>query len=107
MNVLFLTTLTNLKACNSPYMKHYFKRFFVLHSSEVIFSFLFKKSRQEAIEIDMDFFIPLGIRRVTHWIISSMLHISVIYINELFEIFLKLSMRTVQVYLIIGTTLLC
>ena len=41
MNVLFLTTLPT---CNSPYMQLYFKRFFVLHSSEVIFSFLIKTS---------------------------------------------------------------
>ena len=56
MNVIFLTTLPTLKACNSPYMHCYFKRFFVLHSSEVIFSFLIKKSRQKAIEIETVFF---------------------------------------------------
>ena len=78
MNVLFLTTLPTLKACNSPYMQYYFKRFFVLHSSEVIFSFLIKKSRQKAIEIETAFFIPLGMPRVSHWIISFMLHISAI-----------------------------
>ena len=49
-----------LKACNSPYMQHYFKRFFVLHSSEVIFSFLIKKSRQKAIEVEIASFHPLG-----------------------------------------------
>ena len=49
MSVLFLTTLSTLKACNSPYMQYYFKRVFVL---EVIFSFLIKKSRQKAIEIE-------------------------------------------------------
>ena len=58
MNVLFLITLQNLKACNSPYMQYYFKRFFVLHSSELIFSLLIKKSRQKAIEIA--FFHSLG-----------------------------------------------
>ena len=78
MNVPFLTTLSTLKACNSPYMQYYFKRFFVLHPSEVIFSFLIKKSRQKAIEIETAFFIPLGIPRVAHWIISFMLHISAI-----------------------------
>ena len=36
---VFLTTLPTLKACNSPY----FKQSFVLHSLEVIFSFLMKK----------------------------------------------------------------
>ena len=78
MNVLFLTTLPTLKACNSPYMQYYFKRFFVLHSSEVIFSFLIKKARHKAREIEIAYFIPLGIPRVAHWIISFMLHISVI-----------------------------
>ena len=112
MNVLFLTALPTLKACNSPYMQYYFKRFFVLHSLEVIVSFLIKKSRQKAIEIETAFFIPLGFPRVAHWIISFMLHISVItppqtdtYMNELIEIFLKLSMKTVQVHLIIWATL--
>ena len=66
------------KAYNSPYMQYYFKRFFVLHSSKVIFSFLIEKSKQKAIEIEIAFFIPLGIPRVAHWIISFMLHISAI-----------------------------
>ena len=74
-----LTTLTILKACNSPYIQYYLKRFFVLHSLEVIFSFLIKKSRQKAIEIEnCIFFIPLGIPRAEHWIISFVLHISVV-----------------------------
>ena len=75
INVLFLTTLPNLKACNSHYMQYYFKRFFVLHSSEVMFSFLIKKSSQEAIEA---FFHPLGNpkrRTLDH---SFMLYISAI-----------------------------
>ena len=78
MNVLFLTTLPTLKACNSPYIQYYFKLSFVLHSSEVIFSFLIKKSRQKAIEIKIAFFIPLGIPRIAHWIIPFMLHIPAI-----------------------------
>ena len=41
-------------------MRYYFKRFFVLHSLEVIFSFLIKKSRQKAIEIETAIFHPLG-----------------------------------------------
>ena len=57
---MFLTTLPTLKACNSPYVQYFFKRYFVLHSSEVIFSFLIKKSRQKAIEIETVFFHPLG-----------------------------------------------
>ena len=52
--------LPTSKACNSPFMQYYFKRFFVLHSSEVIFSFLIKKSKQKAIEIETAFFHPLG-----------------------------------------------
>ena len=57
---LFLTTLPTLKACNSPYTQYYFKQFFVLHSSEVRFSFLIKTSRQKAIETETAFFHPLG-----------------------------------------------
>ena len=60
LNVLFLTTLPTLKACNSPYMQLYFKWFFVLHSLEVICSFLLKKSKQKAIEIETEFFHSLG-----------------------------------------------
>ena len=78
MNVLFLTTLPALKACNSPYMQDYFKRFFVLRFSEVIFSFLIKMPMLKAIEIETAFFISLWIPRVTRWIIFFMLHISVI-----------------------------
>ena len=70
----------------------------------MMFSFLIKKQYNW----NLYFFITLGIPRVTHWIISFMLHISVItsltYINELLEIFLKLSTKTIQVHLIIGTT---
>ena len=58
VSVLFLTTLPTLKACNSPHMQYYFKRGF-LHCSEVIFSFLIKKSRQKAVEIEIAFFHPL------------------------------------------------
>ena len=60
MNIIFLTTLPTLKACNSPYMQYYFKRFFVLPSSEVMFSFLIKRSRQKAIEIETAFVYSLG-----------------------------------------------
>ena len=58
--VLFLTTLPTLKAGHSPYMQYYFKRFCVLHSSEVIFLCLIKKSRQKAIEMETAFCHPLG-----------------------------------------------
>ena len=37
-------------------MQYYFKRFSVLHSSEVVISFLIKKARQKAIEIETAFF---------------------------------------------------
>ena len=69
-----------LKACDSPYMQYYFKRFFVLHSSEVIFLFLIKNSRQKAIEIETEFVHFLGNpkgRTLNHFE-SFMLHISVI-----------------------------
>ena len=76
MNVPFLTTFPTLKACNSSYMQYYFKRFFVLHSFKVIFSFLIKKSRQKAIEIETAFFHSLGNPKGhTHWNIPSMLDI--------------------------------
>ena len=58
-NVLILTILPTLKACNSPCMQ-YFKWLFVLHSLEVIFSFLIKKARLKAIEIEAAFFHLLG-----------------------------------------------
>ena len=48
------------KACTSPYMQYYFKWFSALHSSEVTFSFMIKKSRQKAIEIKITFFHSLG-----------------------------------------------
>ena len=99
-----------LKACSSPYMQYYFKQFFVLHSSEVLFSFLIKKSRQKAIEIEITFFHPLGNSKGRTLDNFFLLHISAVtslntYINELVEIFLKLSMKTVKVHLIIWTTL--
>ena len=101
-----MTTLPALKACNSPYVQYYFKRFFILHSSEVIFSFLIKKSRQKAIEIETAFFHSLGNpkgRTLDHFFVTSPQND--IYIDELVEIFLKLSMKTVQVHLIIWTAL--
>ena len=52
----------------------------------------------KTIEIEISFFIPLGISRDARWNISFMLHISVItslqtdtYIDELVEIFLKVT----------------
>ena len=90
----------------------YFKRFFALHSSEVIFSFLIKKSRLKAIEIEIAFFHSLGNpkgRTLDHFLCftyPSQLPLQTdTYIDELVEIFLKLSMKTVQVQLIIGATL--
>ena len=81
-------------------MQYYFKRFFVLHSSEVIFSFLIKKSRQKVIEIETAFFSfpwdPKG---------GTLDHFFYAYIDELVEIFLKLSMKRVEVHLIRWTTL--
>ena len=70
---------------NSPYMQYYFKRFFVSQSSEVIFLFLIKKSRQKAIEIEVAFFFhslgyPKG-RTLDHFF---MLHLQTdTYIDEL------------------------
>ena len=82
-------------------MQHYFKRFFVLHSSEVIFSFLIKKSSQKVIEIEIAFFQSLGNptgRTLDHLQSDT-------YIDELVELFLTLSMKALQVDLIFWTTL--
>ena len=73
----------------------------VLFQTVFCFAFLGKKSRQKAIEIETALFHSL---ENPNWIISFMLHISIIT-DELVEIFLKLSMKTVQVHLIIWTTL--
>ena len=69
-------------------MQDYLKRFFVLCSSEIRFSFLIKMSMLKAIEIETTFFIPLGIPRVARWIISYVLKIDT-YINWLAEISTK------------------
>ena len=93
-------------------MQYYFKQVFVLLSSEVIFSFLIKKSRQKAIEIEIASFHSLGNpkgRTIDHFFYASHIRHNFTYklipISELLEIFLKLSMKTVQVHLIIWTTL--
>ena len=94
-------------------MPYYFKRVFVLHSSEAIFSFLIKKSRQKGIEIEIAFFHSLGNPKghtLDHFFYAS--HIchnfpqqTDTYIDELVEIYLKLLVKTVQVHLIIWTPL--
>ena len=95
-------------------MQYYFKRFFVLHSSEVIFSFLIKPSGQKAIETEIALFHSLGNpkgRTLDHFIYASHIRHNFPYklkpthADEVLEIFLKLSMKTVQVNLIIWTTL--
>ena len=89
-------------------MQYYFKRFLVLHSSEVIYSFLIKKSRQKAIEIEIAFFHFLANPKdhtLDHFFYAPHIHHNFPYIDELVEIFLKLSLKTVQVHLIIWTTL--
>ena len=60
MNVQFLTALPTSKACNLPYMQDHFKQFFVLCSSEMIFSFLIEILMLKAIEIEIAFFHSLG-----------------------------------------------
>ena len=83
-------------------MQYYFKRFFVLHSSKVIFSFLIKTSRQKAIEIEIAFFHSLGNpkgRTLDHFFYALQTDT---YVDE----FLKLSRKTAQVHLIIWTTLI-
>ena len=98
-------------------MQYYYKRFFVLHSSEVIFSFLIKKSRQKAIEIETAFFHSLGNpkgRTLNYFFYASHIRHNfplqtdtyVICHYELVELFLTLSTKTVQVHLIICMTLI-
>ena len=103
-----------LRACNLPYMQDYFKRFFVLRSSEIIFSFLIKTSRLKAIEIETAFFHSLGNpkgRTLNYFFYASHINHNFPYIqtdthmDKLLEIFLKLSTKTVQVHLMTGTTL--
>ena len=81
--------------------------FFVLHFSEVIFSFLIKQSRQKAIEIETAFFHSPVPGSHTGSFLLCLTYPSYLplqtntYIDELVEIFLKLSMKTVQVHVII------
>ena len=79
MNVPFLTTLPTLKACNSPQMQYYFKTVFCF---AFLRSYIFISDQKVKAKSNRNrnciFFISLGIPRVTHWIISFMLHISVI-----------------------------
>ena len=51
---------SNFEGLNLALHAILFQRFFVLHSSEVIFSFLIKKSRQKAIEIETALFHSFG-----------------------------------------------
>ena len=84
-------------------MQYYFKRFVVLHSSEVIFSFLIRTLRQKAIEIEAAFFHPLGNPKggtLDHFFYASHVRHNFPYkliptsINELVVIFLTLSTKT-------------
>ena len=94
-------------------MQDYFKRLFVLCSSEMIFSFLIKKSKLKAIKIEIAFLAPLGYpngRTLHYFFYASYIRHNLpykldTYISELLEIFLKLSTKTIEVHLIIGTTL--
>ena len=90
-------------------MQYSFKWFFCF---SFLGSYIFKKSKQKAIEIETAFFHSLGNPQghtLDHFFYAShILHnfpLNLIPIDELVEIFLKLSMKTVQVHLIIWTTL--
>ena len=59
-NVLLLTTLPILKACNSPYMQYYFKRFFCF---AFLRSYIFisdRKVKAKSKKKETTFFHPLG-----------------------------------------------
>ena len=49
-------THPTLRVCNSLYMQVYFNRFFVLFSSEVVFSFQIKISTPRTTEMETEFF---------------------------------------------------
>ena len=92
-------------------MQYFLKRFFVLHFSEATFLFLIKDPRQKAIEIETAFFFhslgnPKG-RTLDHFFYASHIRHNVPYklVSIIDELVLKLSMKTVQVHVIIGTTL--
>ena len=92
-----------LKACNGCLF---------LYSSAVIFLFLIKRSRQKAIEIETAFFDSLGNpkgRTLDHcfnaWHFRHNFFLNTdTYIDGLVEILLKSLIKTVQVHLIIWTT---
>ena len=91
-------------------MQDYFKRFLVLCSLEAIFSFLIKMLMLKAIEIEIAFFYSLGNpkdRTFDYFFYASNMRHNVPYklIDKLLKTFLKVSMKTVQVHLIIWTTL--
>ena len=95
-------------------MQYYVKQFFVLYSSEVIFSFLVRQSRQKAIERENCIFSFPCESQGSHigsfllcFTYPSWLSLQTnTYIDQLVEIFLKLSVETVQVHLIIWMTLI-
>ena len=100
----------NLKACNSAFMSILFQRgFFLFCISWKLYFHFWSKVRQKATETEFAFFIPLEIPRDAHWIIMTYplwLPLQTdTYTYDLVEIFLKLSMKAVQVHLIIWTTL--
>ena len=101
------------QACNSSYMQYYFKWFFVFHSSEVICSFLIKKAKSDRNRNCIFSFLwesqgtHIGSFLLCFTYLSWLPLQTDTYINDLVEIFLKLSMKTVQVHLIIWTTLVC
>ena len=78
-----------------------------------MFSFLIKKSRQKAIEIETALLYSLGNPKghtLNHFFYASHSRHNFppqtdTYIDKSVEIFLKLSMKTIQVHLIIWTTL--
>ena len=109
MNVLFLTTLPTLKACNSPYMQYYFKRVFCF---AFLGSYIFISDQKVTAQSNRNrnciFSFPWESQgsHIGSFLLCFTYPIQTdTYVNELVEIFLKLSMKTVQVHLIIWTTL--
>ena len=112
MCVLFLITFPTLKACNSPYIHIISNSFCFAFLGSYIFipdQNVKAKSSRNRNCIFHSFGNPKS-RTLDHFFYASHIRHNFpyklidTYIDELVEIFLKLSMKTIQVHLIIGTT---
>ena len=107
------STVPTLKACNSPYMQYYLKRFFCF---AILGSYIFISDQNVKVKCNRNrnciFSFPwksqgslIGSFLLCFTYPSQLPLQTDTYIDELVEIFLKLPVKTVQVHSIIGTTL--